>query len=357
MYKKAKYFDGKQTKPQDVLVSVSDLGFTIVSHTGSKIMYSHEDVNTFSQEQKRIIIKFGKSFPYQFLETDDIELLEEIKKSKPDAKYLRDVYLIFKKHGAKSFLVGTTIIITLFIIIYFYILPVAALLAVEAFPKHLEIELGKQIKENWVSAMKTDSTKTEVINKFYDELQKEVEYPIHITVVDEKNIKNAFALPGGEIVVFSAILDSMKSYHELTGLLGHEIGHVENRHTLKALMKSLSSYLFVSIVFQDYSGMLAVIAERAAMIEQLSHSREAESESDQYGYELILKNNGDPNGMISLFENLKDRHDSTASHIPEFLTTHPKLDKRIEEIRKKTKGKTFKVVKNPKLELYFQQLK
>ncbi|WP_446914219.1 M48 family metalloprotease, partial [Klebsiella pneumoniae] len=82
---------------------------------------------------------------------------------------------------------------------------------------------------------------------------------------------NAFAVPGGFIVVHDAILDEMEHHEELAGLLGHEIGHVQLRHSTKAIARSLSYYMLLSLLFGDVSGIAAVIVDNASTLNNLEY--------------------------------------------------------------------------------------
>jgi predicted Zn-dependent protease len=219
----------------------------------------------------------------------------------------------------------------------------------------MEQEMGQALKKNLVEESTIDRAKTIKINKFYSQLKTGSDYQFNITVVNS-DVTNAFALPGGEIVVYSSLLNKIQTPHELAALLGHESGHIEKRHTLRLILKSLSNYLIISAIFGDVSGIMAVIIENASMIETLSYNRSVEEESDNYGFDIMIKNNLDPNGMISLFEHLKTEDPSTGKQ-PEFLMTHPKLENRIEEVQKRIRNTKYTVSPNDSLVFYFNQLK
>jgi beta-barrel assembly-enhancing protease len=239
--------------------------------------------------------------------------------------------------GPSYFTIGNRIILAALLFIaglialgWFYLLPALTGYLADRFPESLEYKMGQQMKQSAINKSEVDSARTRVINDFFRQLDKEPRFPVHITVVNSR-VKNAFALPGGEIVVYSALLEAMDSPDELVALLGHELGHVENRHSLKMLFKKLSNYIIISLILGDSEGISAIIAGNAAMLNELSHSRGAEEEADEYGFALMKKNRIALEGMPDLFRKLKDDNGS-GQRIPDFLATHPSLDSRISRV-------------------------
>lgn len=359
---KAKYFDGKSTVASEVDISIASSGIVIRRKNldsdfinAESITWDFDNVKSIEAHHKKYLIKYGQEFPFQTLETDSEEFISELKKHQVGAKHLQNPYSFFKDQGSKGLLIALSIIAGFLALFYFVLIPLIMDFAADVFPRDAEIAIGEQLKENFIQNEHIDSARTVNINKFYSNLKVNTDYKINITVV-KSEVKNAFALPGGEIVVFGAILDSMTSYSELVALLGHEVGHIEKRHTLKMIFKNLSNYIIISAVFSDISGVLAVIVQNATMIEQLSYNREVEGESDEFGFEVLVNNKVNPEGMVMLFEQLKDDKHS-GGEVPEFLLTHPKLDNRIETVKEKIKTSHYSLAHNDSLEYYFGKIK
>jgi Zn-dependent protease with chaperone function len=356
---KGTFYDGTSARAYPCEVSINSINIHIEINTDPFriIKWEHKDIHRSDFNEKKLILKYGAEFPYQTLEVESPEIFREIQHQAPHAPYLKSPYSYFKRHGLKAFGIGLSLIFGFLAIAYFFIIPLVIIGVAEVFPRDMETSLGKQLRENFIEKEIIDSTKTVEINKFYDHLQVDTDYKINITVV-KSDIKNAFALPGGEIVVFSAILDSMKTYGELAALLGHEVGHIQKRHTLKMIFRNLSNYILISAVFQDFSGIMAIVVENASMVEQLSYNREVESESDDFGFEVLLKNKIDPHGMVNLFQQLSDSSNKTIEgNVPEFLMTHPKLDSRIATIKEKISHEKYAVVPNDYLNSSMIELK
>lgn len=327
------YYDGQSSKKRVCTVFLRRRGIELVFENDSRL-WTHDEVFSFEKSNNKCILQFNQSFPHPTLEVYHSDFYASLQAVALGEKYMRSSYHRFLSFGTKGIVAGLGLIICLLLGIYFFVIPAAMVGVAAVFPIDLEKDLGDKIYESYISDLEVDSAKTEAINAFYNQLKVNTEHEVHITVV-KSDVQNAFALPGGQIVIFSSIISNMEDYESLVALLGHEVGHVEGRHTLKLMLKSLSNYLLLSAVFQDFSGMVAVIADNAMMVERLSFNREVESESDEFGYQLMLENEVHPRGMVALFNQLQNENEMGDSVIPEFLMTHPKLDQRIKIISEK----------------------
>ncbi|MEM9823946.1 MAG: M48 family metallopeptidase, partial [Bacteroidota bacterium] len=199
-----------------------------------------------------------------------------------------------------------------------------------------EVELGDKMTETLFANLEVNEEKSETLTAFFEASGFESEYPIRLYYVEEP-VVNAFAVPGGKIVVFEGIVDLMDSWEELAGLLGHELAHVEERHSLEAMSRSLSTYLVFSIMTGDVNGVGAVLLENTMMLQDLSNSRKAEVEADQKGFEYLLGQEVSPRGMIDLFVHLQEAEPDLGeqgNQLMEIMSTHPLTTDRIANLEK-----------------------
>jgi len=151
-------------------------------------------------------------------------------------------------------------------------------------------------------------------------------YSFHVTIVDGR-IFNAFAAPGGEIVVLRPLLEATEAPEELAGVLAHELQHVLLRHSTKALIRDLSVAALVGAVFGDVSGVGAFAVQAGRTLTTLRYSRDSEEQADHEGLRLLQRARIDPAGMIGFFDTL---HSRTANvEMPEYLSTHPQSQQRV----------------------------
>lgn len=156
---------------------------------------------------------------------------------------------------------------------------------------------------------------------------------------------NAFALPGGYVVIHSGLILNARNADELLGVVGHEIAHVENQHGVQNMIASAGAYLLVSALFGDVSGLAAVLVNSAPVLLSQSYSRHFEEEADRVGMATLLRANINPQGLISFFESMIKEEEKQMRNIDDakarevaklgmrFLSTHPATEKRIANLK------------------------
>jgi predicted Zn-dependent protease len=151
-------------------------------------------------------------------------------------------------------------------------------------------------------------------------------YEFHL-LADDKTI-NAFALPGGQIFITYALFSQLNEA-QLAGVLGHEIGHVIGRHSAERIAES-NFWKTVSMGAQvgaDAGNIVGSIGQNTL----LTNGRSDELESDDLGVLFMIRSRYQPNEMIRVMEILKDA--AGPNRAPEFQSTHPDPDNRIEKIK------------------------
>lgn len=163
-------------------------------------------------------------------------------------------------------------------------------------------------------------------------------YEFDFHVLNDTDTINAFALPGGQIFITRALLDRLETEGELAGVLGHEVGHVVGRHSAEQIAKArLTEGLTGAVVIASYdpdNPSSAQAAQMAAIIGQLVNlkfGREDELESDFLGVCFIEDAGYDPNELVRVMQVLAEASQGQAP--PEFFSTHPNPDRRIERIQ------------------------
>ncbi|GAO43459.1 M48 family metallopeptidase [Flavihumibacter petaseus] len=237
-----------------------------------------------------------------------------------------------------------------------YFLLVAGLsgVALQLISPKKEAELGKIIYDNMISGSQVDTNATAMLTRFASNLKLSDKYQLQFTVLDEDEI-NAFAIPGGHIVVYKGILKKMQRPEELVALLGHESTHVNERHSLRNMLQQMTGGILLSMVFGDLGSMGSVVAERANALQSLSYSRGLESEADEKGMEKMITNHVDPAGMVKLMDRLKEAEKDY--HLPGFLSSHPLTAERKEKAQQFVRDHGFRAQPLPALDKEWQTLK
>ena len=227
-------------------------------------------------------------------------------------------------------------ILSIFILIvvsaYIWLIPILAERLAKRVPVSYEERLGDAIYTAIQPTFTIDAGKTAYINDFFRELNIDSKYNIRITVVKE-NIANAFAMPGGNIIVYDKIIAGMNGYEELAALLSHEFTHVNEKHTTRSLFRQQASSLFISILFGDVGTIGNVIVGSADDLKGLSYSRKLEKEADMNGLKILSERKIDCNGFVHLFQLLEKEIGQTGGASTEWISSHPDTEKRISYIK------------------------
>lgn len=154
--------------------------------------------------------------------------------------------------------------------------------------------------------------------------------PYHFTVtVVKSDVVNAFALPGGYVVVFTGLMKKAQNGEEVAGVLGHELNHVLQRHGLERIVKNVGLMTIVAIVFGDQQGLVGLMREVGVELLTLRFGRAQETEADLTGLRLLHRAKIDPRGMITFFERLAEHENGRI----ELLSTHPMSTTRGERLK------------------------
>jgi predicted Zn-dependent protease len=159
----------------------------------------------------------------------------------------------------------------------------------------------------------------------------------HFYLLDDPETINAFALPGGQIFITRALYEKLDNEAQLAGVLGHEIGHVINRHAAEHMAQGQLGQMLavaVGVGASDDRGGGRNAQMAAAMVNQMAQlkfSREDESEADQFGLKYMAQAGYDPTAMLDVMRILKEA--SKGGRQPEFLATHPLPETRLEAIK------------------------
>lgn len=164
-------------------------------------------------------------------------------------------------------------------------------------------------------------------------------YEFDFHVLDDDQTINAFALPGGQIFITNGLLSELSTEAEAAGVLAHEIGHVVGRHSAEQLAKArLTEGLGGAAVIAAYdpnnpsSAQTAQIAMVIGQVVNLKFGREHELESDHLGVCFMNEAGYDPQAMLRVMEVLASASQGQARP-PEFFSTHPNPENRMEAIR------------------------
>src|SRR3954471_17405091 len=158
--------------------------------------------------------------------------------------------------------------------------------------------------------------------------------PWEFHIVEDPSV-NAFALPGGFIYVTRGLMGTINDEAELATVVGHEIGHVTNRHSVQQISKQELAQIGLGVgsILSSDVAKFGQLASAGLSVLFLKYSRDAENQADQAGFRYALNQNYDVREMTNVFQTLnRISEGSGGGKLPEWLATHPNPENRIEHI-------------------------
>ncbi|MDR3706532.1 MAG: M48 family metallopeptidase [Paludibacteraceae bacterium] len=334
------YSDGKTSRlyPAEVEFTPRALVISYLNEgVRQEVSWDIDRINTnkfgFSFEHK---ITYG-DFPAETIEVDE-DFFNQFQEQYPHVRLTNKSIHYIKKRTWRTIVFSFLGIVAFALLLYFWVVPAIADRAAQSIPISYEQQMGEKIYKQNLLEFDIDSARTKLVNEYFQTLHVKSRYPVQITVVHCDEV-NAFAIPGGHIVVFSGLLNQMRNHEELAGVLSHEYAHVYYRHSLRAMARGLANYAVISFVIGDVSGITSMMVANADNIRSLQYSRELESQADDFGFKLMQQKGVNPAGMIWLFQNLTEANKEKKEKkilkvsVPEFMSTHPYTKHRIEAMK------------------------
>lgn len=177
-------------------------------------------------------------------------------------------------------------------------------------------------------------------------------FVFHLT---SEETPNAMATLGGHVFVTKGLFQIIQTPEELLGVVAHEMIHIQRRHVARSMFQALGMFGVVQLLFGDVTGVLAVVLDQGGPLLNLQFSRELEEEADELGLQLLVANQINPIGLAQSLDAIrmyqkKIREQQPGSEILEkigkieILMSHPEVEKRIENLRKR--AQTFQGITN-----------
>jgi len=326
---KAYYYDGKSAARIEAVISVSPESLLIRKPGGATIEWKWKDVTQTQGFYENEPMRLEKGIEAIVLENRLFVL--HLKKIAPKAASS----LSGPSRGQRSTIkiAGLWLMAAgLVIFLYLYGIPGFATVSARFIPVSWEEKLGDSIWATWskemreckgASAMKSTEDILALLNK--NAAPHKYKFKVHVV---DNNMVNAFALPGGHIIIMSGLIEATKTPEELAGVLAHEMQHVLKRHATRGILQSLSTSMLITLI----SGDTGSLAQAVQVMGQLRYSRAIEREADEGGLTLLLRAGIDPKGMIDFFGALEKKYGSTQGNF-NYFSTHPLTEDRISYLK------------------------
>jgi predicted Zn-dependent protease len=200
----------------------------------------------------------------------------------------------------------------------------------------LEISIGKSTKESLIKqfGLYKNAQASYMVKSMGKKISAQASRPdidYDFTVLDSKEV-NAFAAPGGFVFVTRGLLEKIENENQLAFVIGHEVGHIARKHSIKAIERTYGLSVLLSLFSREDSNSKNQIARIASSLALLKRSRKNEFEADWQGIHLADKAGYNPNGAIGFFNVLKSMEGKgfeKIERVASFFSTHPPTSERI----------------------------
>ncbi len=330
------YLDGRSAQRREASVRLAASGLEIALGDGTRLWWPLREVRQTQGFYAGEQIRLERGAPFaEILLIEDSAFLGALRATAPgfgrrfhNPGLRRSRVLLTIGAALASLAAGA--------VLYVWGIPAAAGVLAARVPVSWEERLGQAAVEQITAAKRrcVDPAREEAIAAITKRLLEplpRVKYTIRVIVVDDATI-NAFAVPGGQVVLLRGLVERTRSPEELAGVVAHELQHVLQRHATRLLLQHASTGLLLVAISGDITGAMAYGIESARVLGSLRYSRQIESEADTEGLKMLLAADVDPRGMIAFFESMRAMEGGAPS-AARYLTSHPLAAERVEALK------------------------
>jgi len=326
------YLDGQTAARQKAVVRITVTGLNISTETGTTCWWPYDEIRQTQgfYRGEHVRLERGENI-CEVLLVPDVQFFEALKHVVPK----QAVQFHGPAHRSRRITIilvsalGTIGFVTF---LYLFGIPVIVSRAAPYVPVSWEEHLGQAVVDHLAPSDRQchDETSVQAIERITQILTStlsEKRYRFRVIVMNDPRV-NAFAAPGGYIVIFRGLLEMTETPEELAGVLAHELQHIIHQHVTCALFQHASIRLLLAAMAGEANSAMSFGLESARFLATLRYSREHEEEADREGMRMVLAARIDPRGMITLFEKLQ-KEGETSLRVPTYLSTHPSIENRI----------------------------
>jgi predicted Zn-dependent protease len=332
-----RFFDGETAAEHRVALLLADRalvfeGPTVARHTWPSSGLIHAGGKLEAGEPLRLA---HETAPAARLFIDDAAFARKLISTAPQAGGA-----LTYRHAAKATALIGLAAITAAVAVY-AILALAPRTVASWIPEQWRERLGAQIERSFVGDAKAcgEPPGTAVLTKLEKRLREGGSLPEFSVGVFDMPIVNAFALPGGRIVLSNALIRKAEAPDQVAGVIAHELGHVAHRDPEAQLIRAAGLQILIAFFTGGANDTVAGLAGTLAI---LRYSREAERAADAYAAGLMQNARIDPAGLRRFFETLQKDEETAPGgswgKLTGLLATHPLTKERIDAIQPLPRG-------------------
>jgi Zn-dependent protease with chaperone function len=322
------FYDGEQSRPNEVELRIGARGLVLLGpHVQREYGWKGTRISERLEHPPRLI---------QFTDGSYCEVADQqgLDAALAAVGY-EDSWVARHERRWGYVIAATTLLVAAIFVMYRWGLPVAADFVARRIPPQVEDGIGVQalnIAEQRFGPSKLAPEQRERVQHVFESVVPRDGRTFRLVVRNGGAVgANAFALPGGTLVVTDQLVEMAPKHDALAGVLAHEIGHVERRHVMREVISASVVGAVVTLIAGDVSTVAAALP---AVLADLSYSRDMEQEADAYAVDL-LKRKGIPVGPFAeLLQQMQSGQQTGGEpRWAHYLQTHPDTEARIAAIR------------------------
>lgn len=336
MWFDAKLADGQTASRRPVRARTTPLGLEITDERG-------QDVDRWSLEGLELAEEVYRGQPARLMHAEraDANLLihdsQAIERLCADIPKLRKRYLARATGGQRLVYWSTALVVVAVAVVFG--LPHLSGMAAKLVPPPWEQALGSRVADTFTTVSCTEPQGRAALDQLVQRLTPDTElpYPLSVEVAPLESV-NAFAAPGGQIVILKGLLDAAETSDEVAAVLAHEIAHSLERHPMAGLIRAVGLSLIVSAAIGDVSTAAGIASDLGEHLLSMSYTRHDEATADRLALEMLNDADISPEGFIRFFERLDAEDHVPDSDLAKLLSSHPSHEDRISNARTLGRG-------------------
>lgn len=338
-------FDGRSAVKHRVELSLAPSGITLNVDDGRSLVWQFDSLQWNPASDRKNppyhIDHPAEGHRVESLIVDDPDFIDNLRRIAPEAL---DSPMDRNPLMKWSFIFLGLVVLPFFIYgLWTFAIPALSDKVAMQVPTSWEEKLGQKVFDVFFSGDLTKLTDAQIqaLDKIEERLLLDLpDQPYDIRIhVDNRDVVNALALPGGHVVIFQGLINQTERPEELAGVLAHEIQHVLKRHSTKSILRSLASQMLLTLMVGDVNGVMNGTIGLAEELNGLKISRGMETEADIEGMKMMIGAGIDPIGMVTMFEKLAEEEKKMQNLIDGALGREPKTQE--EKAKEKAEGESW----------------
>ena len=325
------YYDGRTAHREPITLTIEAGGLRLRRPDGTGVLWPFNELRQTQGRLpgERLRIEFGTGTVEAVL-IDEPGLAEAIRRASPNASRT------LRGHVKTSYVLGWSgAAVAVLVAGYLWGAPILSGWLASTVPVAWEESLGRGLIQRLARSDRVcrDVAPAKDLRTVLDRLlaaAPKSPYKFELLVVRDTSV-NAFAAPGGFIVVNTGLLEAANTPEEVAGVLAHEIQHVTHRHSTRAIIREIPIRIAVTAVAG--SGGVDVATHAVGSLGALRYRRGDEAEADRDGMRLLAAARVDRMGMVTLMRRLEDTR-ASAPRVVSYLSSHPRPADRVAELER-----------------------